>query len=201
MVRMEHFSREYIKDLVPVTLDDNNKLTISEEKCKREIPKYWDAEYIKKKIDNTTNEKQRMLLRFLWMTGVRVTEAIGVTKENIDFRNHTIKVRWLKNRKYQHRMIPIHPLLLDVLRVFSANLKLSERLFSYSRQWAWRIVRKRMGGHPHQFRHSFAVHWLRNGGDVVVLHRILGHARIQTTMEYLKIVPTDQGKELLKIPF
>jgi hypothetical protein len=27
------------------------------------------------------------------------------------------------------------------------------------------------------------------------------HAKIQTTMEYLKIVPTDQGKELLKIQF
>lgn len=56
-------------------------------------------------------------------------------------------------------------------------------------------------GHPHQFRHSFAVNWLRNNGDIIILHRILGHTKIQTTMEYLKIVPTDQGKELLKINF
>jgi len=58
-----------------------------------------------------------------------------------------------------------------------------------------------MNGHPHQFRHSFAVNWLRCGGELVVLSRMLGHSNIQSTMEYLKIVPLDVGKELLKIQF
>jgi len=50
-------------------------------------------------------------------------------------------------------------------------------------------------------RHSFAVNWLRCGGEIDVLHRILGHSKIQTTMEYLKIVPRDQGKALMGIDF
>jgi site-specific recombinase XerD len=48
---------------------------------------------------------------------------------------------------------------------------------------------------------AFAVNWLRSDGDVVTLHRILGHANIQTTMIYLRIVPLDQGRELMKIRF
>lgn len=70
-----------------------------------------------------------------------------------------------------------------------------------TRQRAWQLTQKYLGGHPHQLRHSFAVNWLRSGGEIVVLHRMLGHSKVQTTMEYLKIVPTDQGKELLKIQF
>lgn len=45
------------------------------------------------------------------------------------------------------------------------------------------------------------LNWLRSGGDLVVLHKILGHAKIQTTMEYFNIVPTGQGKELVKVQF
>ena len=54
---------------------------------------------------------------------------------------------------------------------------------------------------PHRFRNSFAVHWLRCGGRLEVLSQMLGHSDIKTTMIYLKIVPVDQGKELLKVRF
>jgi hypothetical protein len=45
------------------------------------------------------------------------------------------------------------------------------------------------------------VSWLRSGGNIIILSRMLGHAKTQSTMEYLKIVPGDQARELLKVQF
>ena len=80
-------------------------------------------------------------------------------------------------------------------------MKSEDIVFPISRQRAWKISRRYLGGSPHTVRHSFAVNWLRHGGDIVILKNILGHSKIETTMEYLKIVPIDQGKELLKVRF
>lgn len=176
-------------------------LTISAERVKKDLPKYWDKEYIKSHIDSIENNQHRMLMVFLWMSGVRITEAVSLRKMDIDFANYTMRLRWLKSRKYNERIAPIHPNLRDMLRVYTAALNQDSLLFPITRQRAWQLTKKYFDGHPHQLRHSFAVNWLRCGGDIVVLHRILGHSKVQTTMEYLKIVPIDQGKELIKIQF
>lgn len=167
----------------------------------KDLPKYWDRDYIIHKISMIKNHKHKMLMQFLWMTGCRVGEAVLVQKKDLDFQNYTAMIKWQKSRKYHYRGIPLHPKLRDVLELFTATLKFEDRVFPITRQRAWQLVQKYFEGHPHQFRHSFAVNWLRCGGNIVVLSKMLGHSKINTTMEYLKIVPTDQGKELLKIDF
>lgn len=47
---------------------------------------------------------------------------------------------------------------------------------------------------PHNFRHTFATRFLRNGGDVVKLKRILGHSTLMVTEQYVSLV-TDDIKE------
>jgi len=190
-----------IEEAKELTVLDKKDLTKTVLKCKQEIRKYWDRDYINKKLDEIKNPEHRMLLQFLWMSGVRITEAVSLTKGKIDFQNYVMTMRWLKSRKYNERIVPLHPRLRELLMLYSASMLADDRVFNISRQRAWQLTRKYLGGHPHQLRHSFAVNWLRCGGDIVVLHRILGHSKIQTTMEYLKIVPIDQGKELIKIQF
>jgi len=163
--------------------------------------KYWDRDYINEKIAEVTNLKHKMLLQFMWMTGCRVSEAINVQKQHLDLKNHIVTIRWLKNRKYSYRNIPLHPKLRDVLEIFTAPMLAETIIFKMSRQRAWMIVKKNMDGHPHQLRHSFAVNWLKCEGDIVILSKVLGHSNINITMEYLQIVPADQGKEMLKVKF
>lgn len=189
-------------DTALVTGNQNTRdFTIPKSKVKGQLPAYWEKDYINQRINSIENLTHRVFFQFLWMTGVRVTEAVGVRKCDLDLQNYTVTVRWLKSRKYEQRVLPLHPRIRDIVQVYSATLKSDERLFPFTRERAWQLTRAHFNGHPHQMRHSFAVNWLRNGGDVVVLSRMLGHSHLQTTMEYLKIVPIDQGKELLKVKF
>jgi integrase/recombinase XerD len=191
----------YLNEVTDLDILKSQNLTNRAESVKSDIRKYWDREYINLRINTIDNLCHKMLIQFLWRSGVRITEAISLVKKNIDFDNYMMTVKWLKSRKYHHRVLPMHPELRNMMQIYTATMKADERVFPMSRQRAWQVTKKYLEGHPHQLRHSFAVNWLRCGGDIVILYKILGHAKIQTTMEYLKIVPMDQGKELMKIIF
>lgn len=47
------------------------------------------------------------------------------------------------------------------------------------------------GAHPHRFRHTFAINFLRNGGNPLALQDILGHEKLDTVRIYVKLADTD----------
>lgn len=191
----------FINQKNAIDIQSRQDLTKMSESVKSDIPKYWEKDFINYQLNQIENGQHRMLFFLLWRSGVRITEALSIRKQDIDFQNYIITVRWLKSRKYQYRKVPMHPTLKETLQAYTGSLKAEDKLFPFTRQRAWQLCQKYFCGNPHQFRHSFAVNWLRCGCDLFILSQMLGHSDIRITQEYLKIVPMEQGRELLKINF
>jgi integrase len=64
----------------------------------KELPKYFSKEEIKEIIDNIANERDKLFLNLLWQTGLRVSKAISIRVENIDFYSKILRVKCLKKK-------------------------------------------------------------------------------------------------------
>lgn len=184
---------EIIKPGEPLENQTRRDLTKSLGKVKpRPKIKFFHKDEVLAMLAGVPVGKERAFFQFLWMTGVRVTEALTLTRAHIDFANDEMTIRWQKSRKWKERVIPMHRQLKEILLMYSATLKYDERLFPWTRQNAYYMCQKYGFGNPHKLRHSYAVHFIRNNPDpsaLVYLQKLLGHSNIRTTTEYLNFVP------------
>jgi integrase/recombinase XerD len=150
--------------------------------------------------------RDKMMITFLWMTGVRVTELLNIRKKDIDFENKYCEIMWLKKRKKQVRSIPIPSLLIELLAIYCSNIKKDDLLFPITRQRVHKIIKyylaktsitKNIG--PHSIRHSYAVHFYKQTKDLKNLQQILGHKYLSTTGIYGNMVSADVAEVVDKL--
>ena len=168
------------------------------------LRKYLTKEEVTDILQKMPPGRDKMMLQVLWMTAIRVTELINIKKGDINFIKRRMTIRWQKSRRWRYRIIPVHPQLVDILQLFTAALNDSDRVFPYTRQLIFMVCKKYMACSPHKLRHSFAVNFLeqyKNPKALLVLKELLGHSRIETTMIYLKLVPTDMSNAIEQINF
>ncbi len=151
------------------------------------------------------DRRDRALLELLYGTGSRVSEAVGVRLEDLDFDEELIKVT---GKGSKQRLVPMGRSLRDALRVYlgpggrstvlggrSTVLFLNARGTPLSRQGVDGVIAKRalaVGIERHRisahvFRHSCATHMLAAGADITVGQELLGHASIATTQLYTAV--------------
>lgn len=196
--------KNFIKGSRNLYLVNSKDLTINIKNVKDEIIKFFEKEEILILLQNMPPNKHNLLFQFLWRTGVRVSECIAIKKKDLDFTNDIITIRWLKSRKAHYRVIPIHPSLKNPLYMYSSNFNQEDRIFKYSRQRVDQLCKKYHFDHAHKIRHSFAINFLRQSSSsmaLIELKELLGHRHINSTMEYLKIVPSNQTEALKRINF
>jgi integrase/recombinase XerD len=137
----------------------------------------------------------RALVYILIDTGIRIDEALTLTRDRVDFDNLLIKVIG-KGKK--ERVVPISPELRKVLFKFLKDHEFSLVFPSrtgnkqdYSNAWQdLRDLCKRLGiNHAgfHSFRRTFAKQYVKNGGNLFYLQACLGHSNIQTTKTYVDV--------------
>ncbi len=142
------------------------------------------------------------LIRFLLDTGARASEVLAITLRDVDFTTGQVLIRQGKGRK--PRFVFFGKRTRKALREYirtrkdtSPALWVSEAgeplLYTGLRLMIQR--RSRKAGieppSPHDFRRAFALEYLRAGGDIFTLQKIMGHADITVLRRYLAQTDTD----------
>lgn len=151
------------------------------------------------------NRRTHTLLCTLLDTGMRIAEALTLQRPDIDFDNMLIK---LKGKGSKERLVPMSFELRKLLYKFLGRhqsrfvfpTRSGERLDQNNVRKGLRRIRERLmitgvRFSPHTMRHSFAVGYLRNGGDLYTLSRILGHTSVTTTQLYLRSIGPDELRD------
>jgi integrase/recombinase XerD len=149
--------------------------------------------------------KHRILIGLLYGCGLRCMEVRNLRLRDLDFDRRLLHVVQSKGNK--DRYVPLSEHLIRGIRSYVSAEKPREYLFEgagnpegkgfdgrYSQrgvQWAVKAVARQAGilkeVHTHTLRHSYATHLLEDGVNILTLQKLLGHASIDTTMEYLHV--------------
>ncbi|WP_395396257.1 site-specific integrase (plasmid) [Novosphingobium sp. BL-8A] len=128
------------------------------------------------------------------LTGCRISEALEMTRECIDFETKHVIIRCLKKRGKQiFRAIPLPaPFLAHLRNWFGSDPGAAQLLWPWSRMTGYRRVCEVMecagirGAYasPKGLRHGFGVRAIQSGVPLTLVQRWLGHADIKTTAIY-----------------
>ena len=143
------------------------------------------------------SSRDRLLVLVPLDTGLRLAEIAALRKD--DLAGATIRVTG-KGRK--SREVPISSgLITELLLIADGEYvwksKTGTLLTKRSIGTAFRCIfdRARVSGGAHSLRHTFATEYLRRGGDLYRLSRILGHSTTRVTEQYLHLVTDDLVEE------
>lgn len=153
---------------------------------KRKSPEmsYLTSEEIGRLLEVVSGDARRITLLCL-STGARWGEACSLLAEHVV--NNRVTFSKTKNGKV--RVIPVSD---EVMR--EIKTKDSGPLFNVDYEEYRKMLRSVKPNLPkgqasHVLRHTFAAHFMMNGGNILTLQRIMGHATIQQTMVYAHLAP------------
>ena len=208
--------RTFFQFLVREGVQENNPAKlVATPKVERKLPVHLSTEDAVRFIEtpdlNTDlGRRDRAILEFLYATGIRVGELVGLNLKDIDFREKLVRVT---GKRKKQRILPFGDPTLQALMyylnetraAFLNNCPPSERddqavFLNYQ---GTRITTRSVGRmvdkyikicteinrdiSPHSLRHSFATHLLDSGMDLRHIQELLGHARLSTTQIYTQV--------------
>jgi site-specific recombinase XerD len=149
-------------------------------------------------------ERNRAMLLLMLDTGIRASELCDLNIEDLKQKNSQIYVR--KGKGDRERILPFSPRTGQMIWRYLASRKnadpkeplflskIGRRLHRDKLSHMVADIGRRAGVpdvYPHRFRHTFAIQYLRNGGNAYTLQRMLGHSTLETVKIYLKIAQVD----------
>ena len=184
-------------------IKDDPSLSLKPPRIRKKVPGILSVKQVEKLLgepDLTTGKGVRdaAMLELLYATGIRVSELISLTVDDVNMKASCIRLRDRfvpfgdKAKKALGRYIRESRMMFleePCERVLFVNCKGRQM----SRQGFWKIIK----GYalscgiseeitPHTLRHSFAAHLLENGADIYSVRDLMGHSDISTTQIYLE---------------
>lgn len=155
--------------------------------------------------DTDQGLRDRAMLELLYATGLRVTELVTISLEQVNLRHGVVRVL---GKGSKERLVPMgeeagvwierylagaRPALLEG-RGQSPAVFVTRRGGPMTRVAFWQLIRRHaeragIATHlsPHTLRHAFATHLLNHGADLRVVQMLLGHSSLSTTQIYTHV--------------
>lgn len=154
--------------------------------------------------EDTLGLRDRTMLEVLYATGLRVTELISLTLDEINLREGSLRVF---GKGSKERLIPLgeeaiawlesylktaRPLLLggqpgDILFPSQRGTPMTRQTFWHRIKLHAQVAGIRASLSPHTLRHAFATHLLNHGANLRTVQMLLGHTSLSTTQIYTHV--------------
>jgi len=151
----------------------------------------------------------QLAVKILLGTGIRVGELCNLLLEDVEDDEDTMFLKIKRGKGAKFRRVPVSQRLRrEIIRYINKNRPNSEApnllLLVSGRPVSilaacdlLQRLRRRLGFplHAHKFRHTFATEYLRRGGEMERLRRILGHTTYSMVMRYVHLDKNDLGRD------
>ncbi len=199
---LRHFFKYLLREKIIV----NNPTTFLElPRLERKLPQILTQEEVELLLsapgDTVLAQRDKAMLEFLYATGTRVSELVGLHINDLDLLRGLVLIT---GKRGKQRLVPLGNSCLEHLKVYLNSSRreiLSKKNSNYlfvnkfgnqmSRQGFWKNIKRYalVAGiskdiTPHKLRHSFATHLLENGADLRSIQMMLGHSDLSTTQIY-----------------
>jgi len=148
--------------------------------------------------DDFEGVRDNLIMEFLYQTGMRLSELLSITINDVSGISQNIKVTGKRNRQ---RIVPIAKELSGLIKKYiqyrnnietSTNVLLVTgkgkacypKLIYITVNRYLTLISSNNKKSPHVLRHTFATHMLNNGADLNTIKELLGHANLSATQVY-----------------
>ena len=180
-------------------------MMITPPKQERKTPEILSLDEVNKlleqpKLHNLKGKRDRAMLETLYATGIRVSELVSLSVDNVNVVKKTFSIsdRKTRNLPVSDKAMTALTEYIQTARIQMIKARNEKILFvncsgaPMTRQGFWKIVKEYAKAadvardiSPHMLRHSFAAHQLASGADLHRLKELMGHADIAATQIYL----------------
>ena len=183
---MVHIKAPRIPKRLPVVMDEQR------------MDSLLDSDHVFE--DNFAGKRNRMILELLYGTGMRLSELVNLTDQDVNLYEQYIKVLGKRNKE---RIIPVGIPLIKLIKDYmrekltqnfdnkGGSLIVTNEGNNAYPQFIYRIVKLSLSQistqtkrSPHILRHSFATALLNKGADLNAIKELLGHSSLAATQVY-----------------
>ncbi|MDX1824390.1 MAG: site-specific tyrosine recombinase XerD, partial [Thiohalomonadales bacterium] len=190
-------------------ISDDPTALIEAPKLGRPLPKTLTESEVEALLDapDTTTLlglRDRTMLEVLYATGLRVSELVSLTVNQVNLQQGVIRVTGKGNKE---RLVPLGDEAVSWLERYLADARnsllngqacdalfVTQRREAMTRQAFWYMIKRHARNaaiekalSPHTLRHAFATHLLNHGADLRVVQMLLGHSDLSTTQIYTHV--------------
>lgn len=185
---------------------ENPTVKIETPQIRKSLPDFLTIDEVQELFDSISEDdsyelRDKTIFELLYSCGLRISEAISLEFEDMDFDNKIIRVIGKGNKE---RLVPIGSEALRLMKEYLKKsrpdilgIRTSEFVFiskkgsQLNRKSVWRLLKGYVQRTeieknitPHTLRHSFATHMLEKGAELRSVQELLGHMDISTTQIY-----------------